>query len=286
MWFTPADATDGERLVAALLHIGVIVVLAVVLRWLIQRILSSFLGRMSVRLAATTRANGSRHEVGQRLDARTGAVAAMGRSLVTWVVVVVAALMILDRLDVNVAPLLAGAGIVGIAVGFGAQSLVRDVLAGVFIVLEDQFGVGDVIDAGPATGTVERITLRSTQLRDQAGTVWHIPNGSIQRVGNKTQHWARAVVEVVVAHSADLRAARAAMGEVAQAMVAEPRWAEAMRLDRDVDEQGVSQMGPTGITLRIVVDTEPRSQWAVERELRFRIKEAFDEGGIPLAGGT
>jgi small conductance mechanosensitive channel len=217
-----------------------------------------------------------------RVDARSDTIQAMVESLTTWIIYIVATLLVLGELEINLAPLLAGAGIAGIAIGFGAQSLVRDVLAGFFVLVEDQYGVGDIIDAGPASGTVERISLRSTQLRDLAGTVWHIPNGTIVRVGNKSQNWARAVVEVTVSLTADIRKARGIMSEVAATMATEPEWEAAMRVGGVADDQGISAMTPMGATLRLVVDTEPKSQWGVERELRLRIKEAFDAASIPL----
>lgn len=218
----------------------------------------------------------------RRVDARTAAVSTMLRSLSAVTLFTLAVLVALGVLDVNLGPLLAGAGVVGVAVGFGTQSLVRDLVAGVFVLIEDQYGVGDVIDAGPATGTVERVTLRSTQLRDLSGTVWHIPNGSITSVGNKSQNWARAVIDVLVAHGTDVRTARSILRAVAESLVHDPEWGEA-RLVGSPDEQGVQALGPDGVTLRLVVDTEPASQWAVERELRLRIKEAFDAEGIQLS---
>lgn len=257
--------------IEAALRVGAIALVAVVLRWLAARAITRGVAGMR------------RREIGsKRVDARASAVASVLLNLTTWTVVVIAVLLALGEVDVQLAPLLAGAGVAGVAIGFGAQSLVRDVLAGIFVLIEDQYGVGDIIDAGPATGTVERVTLRSTQLRDLAGTVWHIPNGTITRVGNKSQNWARAVVEVVLSHDADVRAARAELRRVADAMAGEEPWAAAMRTGAEADEQGISALTPAGVTLRLVVDTEPKSQWQVERELRLRIKEAFDAAGIPF----
>jgi hypothetical protein len=164
--------------IEAALRVGVIALVAVVLRWLAARAITRGVAGMR------------RREIGsKRVDARASAVASVFSNLTTWTVVIIAVLLALGEVDVQLAPLLAGAGVAGVAIGFGAQSLVRDVLAGIFVLIEDQYGVGDIIDAGPATGTVERVTLRSTQLRDLAGTVWHIPNGTITRVGNKSQNW-------------------------------------------------------------------------------------------------
>ena len=168
-----------------------------------------------------------------------------------------------------------------IAVGFGAQSIVKDVLAGVFVLLEDQYGVGDIVDAGVAAGQVEAFTLRVTRLRDQAGTVWHIPNGAIVQVGNKSQNWARAVIDVTVPADADVRRARTVVVAAATELADDPDWAS--RISGRPDDQGVQAMTWQGVTLRVVLDTQPAAQWAVERELWLRVKEAFDREGLTLS---
>jgi len=281
------DLSDGARhAIEVAVRVVVIIAVAAVLRMLIHRAIERTTRQMATRLrgaiASTISGALSATDSTNRGEARANTIEAMSKSLATWTIFVVALLMVLGELDINLAPLLAGAGIAGIAIGFGAQNLVRDVLAGFFVLVEDQYGVGDVIDAGPATGTVERISLRSTQLRDLAGTVWHIPNGTILRVGNKSQNWARAIVEIVVPYSADARKARGIMAEVAAGMATEDEWQAAMRVGGVADDQGISAMSAVGMTLRLVVDTEPKSQWGVERELRLRVKEAFDVAGIPL----
>ena len=279
--------SDGARhAVEVAIRVLLIIAVATAIRMLLHRTIERTTRQMRTRLSSgiVSTINGalSTHESTSRVEARTATIEAMTKSLTTWIVYIVATLLVLGELGINLAPLLAGAGIAGIAIGFGAQNLVRDVLAGFFVLVEDQYGVGDIIDAGPASGTVERISLRSTQLRDLAGTVWHIPNGTILRVGNKSQNWARAIVEIIVPYSADVRKARGIMAEVAAEMATEETWQAAMRVGGVADDQGISAMSAIGMTLRLVVDTEPKSQWGVERELRLRIKEAFDEAGIPL----
>lgn len=278
---------DAQSALETAIRIAVIVLIAMVLRMIIHHAIERATSQMKRRLTdgALVSTIGGALSTGDgagRVEARANTIEAMSKSLATWIIFVTAALTVLGELDINLAPLLAGASIAGIAVGFGAQNVVRDVLAGFFVLVEDQYGVGDIIDAGPATGTVERISLRSTQLRDLAGTVWHIPNGTILRVGNKSQNWARAVVEVTIAHTADIRRARTLMAEAAAVMAEEPDWQAAMRVGGVADDQGISAMTQAGVTLRLVVDTEPKSQWKVERELRLRIKEAFDADGIPF----
>jgi small-conductance mechanosensitive channel len=213
--------------------------------------------------------------VRRRLRAET--IGAVLRSIVSIVVWATAALMVLSELGVNLAPLLAGAGILGVAIGFGSQALVRDFLSGMFMLIEDQYGVGDVIDVGEATGTVEGVSLRTTRLRDVEGTVWHVPNGEIRRVGNKSQQWARAVLDVAIAPETDVEAATAVITRVADEVAHDH---EIGRVVLDEPEVwGVEEVGPDRVLIRLVVKTKPLEQWRVARELRARIKQAFDAEG-------
>jgi moderate conductance mechanosensitive channel len=168
-----------------------------------------------------------------------------------------------------------------VAIGFGSQNLVRDFISGIFMLMEDQYGVGDVVDAGPATGTVEGVGLRTTRLRDVNGTLWHIPNGEIRRVGNRSQGWARALVDLEVAYSTDLDAATRTIERVAQELDADDRWAA--RLLEQPEVWGVEELGPDGIRVRLVAKTRPLEQWKVARELRARLKVAFDQAGIEVS---
>ena len=187
--------------------------------------------------------------------------------------------MILSELGVNIAPIIASAGIVGLALGFGAQSLVRDFLAGIFIFIEDQYGVGDVVDVGEANGTVEAVTLRMTRLRDIEGVVWYVPNGEILRVGNKSQGYAVAVVDLPIAHSADVEEATELAGTTATERAARDDIADDVLETPEV--LGVDKIGPEGVTLRITVRVNPGRQWAVQRALIGAITDAFDDHGVP-----
>ncbi len=220
-------------------------------------------------------------EENTRAMARAETLGHVLRSVVLVVIWTFAALIVLGEIGVNLGPLIAGAGIAGIALGFGAQSAVKDFLSGLFMLIEDNYGVGDVIDFGEATGTVEKVSLRSTTLRDKHGTVWHVPNGQINRVANYSQLWSVALLEVEVAYDTDLRRAMSVMQRVADEMWEDPEWggdelAETPRV------LGVQNLGDSGIALRVVVKTEPSVQWSVERELRLRIKEAFDAAAIEI----
>ena len=189
----------------------------------------------------------------------------------------IAIITILGELGINLGPLIAGAGIAGIALGFGAQSLVKDFLAGIFIIVEDQYGVGDIIDVGelsntPVSGTVESVSLRSTKLRSVNGTVWHVPNGTVLRVGNMSQQWARALLDVSVAYGSDLDLAQAEIKRVADELWHDPAWAGQVLEEPEV--WGVEDLAPDGVTIRLVVKTQPAEQFKVLRELRIA-----DQGG-------
>jgi moderate conductance mechanosensitive channel len=202
------------------------------------------------------------------------------KSVITGLLIAVIGTMILSELGVNIAPIIASAGIIGIALGFGAQSLVKDFLSGVFMIFEDQYGVGDVIDVGEATGTVEAVSLRVTRLRDLDGTVWYVPNGEILRVGNKSQNWSRAVVDVGVGYDEDLGRAKRVLGEVAHDLWEDEEFRSVIIEEPEVT--GVEALTPDAITIRVLVKTAPMEQWAVARELRQRIKARFDHEGIEI----
>jgi small conductance mechanosensitive channel len=212
---------------------------------------------------------------------RAETVGALLKSMASFGIWILAGLMALGTLGVNLGPLIAGAGIVGVAVGFGSQNLVRDFISGIFMLMEDQYGVGDVVDAGPATGTVEGVGLRTTRLRDVSGTLWHIPNGEIRRVGNRSQGWARALVDVEVAYSTDLDDATRTIERVAHQLYLDEQWAA--RILEQPEVWGVEELGPDGIRVRLVAKTRPLEQWKVARELRARLKVAFDQAGIEVS---
>jgi small-conductance mechanosensitive channel len=208
-----------------------------------------------------------------RSAARARTLGLVLRSIASAVIWTIAAAMILGELGVNLGPLIAGAGIAGVAIGFGAQSLVKDFLSGIFMLVEDQYGVGDIIDAGEATGTVEAVTLRTTRLRDVQGTVWHIPNGTIERVGNMSQQWARALLDVEVAYGTDIDHAQAVIKRVADELWHEPAWRG--RILEEPEVWGVERLGPDAIVIRLVVKTRPAEQFPVMRELRRRLSDAL-----------
>ncbi len=227
---------------------------------------------------AAAAAHAERALVDERRHQRVRALGSVLRSAASVTIFTIAGVVILGDLGINLAPLLASAGVVGIAVGFGAQNLVRDYLSGIFMLVEDQYGVGDVITVGDATGTVETVTLRITRLRDVHGIVWHVRNGTIEQVGNESQGWARAVIDFPVPYAADLATIRAILANAAEAMWNEPVWRSVMLEKPEV--WGAQQVFSTEVTMRIVVKTAPLRQWEVEREMRTRVKAALDAAGI------
>ncbi len=214
----------------------------------------------------------------ERAEQRTRTVGSLLRYVATITIYTIAVLMALAELGIDIAPLIASAGIAGVALGFGAQSLVKDFLSGVFMLMEDQFGVGDVVDLGEASGTVERVTLRVTTVRGMDGTVWYVPNGQIVRVGNQSQRWSRTVLDVEVAYDTDIERATAVIKRVADDF-----WKEQVTGATVIEEPevwGVQNVSPTAVVLRLAVKTRPGEQWAAGRALRARLKTAFDEAAI------
>jgi small conductance mechanosensitive channel len=216
--------------------------------------------------------------VAERRHQRVRALGSILRSAASVTIFGIAGFVVLGDLGINLAPLLASAGVVGIAIGFGAQNLVRDYLTGIFMLLEDQYGVGDVISVGEATGTVETVTLRITRIRDVKGVVWHIRNGTIDQVGNKSQGWARAVLDYPVPYMADMATIRAVLAAVAEAAWEDPALRGVMLEKPEV--WGAQDVSSSEVTMRMVARTAPLRQWETERELRARVKAALDAAGI------
>jgi len=216
--------------------------------------------------------------IDERRKQRVQALGAILRSAASVTIFSIAGFVILGDLGINLAPLLASAGVVGVAIGFGAQSLVKDYLSGIFMLVEDQYGVGDVITVGDATGTVENVTLRVTRMRDVNGIVWHIRNGTIDTVGNESQGWARAVIDFPVPFSADLAAIRELLAKTGDEMWNDPTWRAVMLEAPEV--WGAQEISSSEVTMRMVVKTAPLRQWEVEREMRVRVKHALAEARI------
>jgi moderate conductance mechanosensitive channel len=281
-------ATTVDFLLARPLKILVIVVAAWIINRLVRRAIRRFAARMANPDVATLGPIGkftpsvlaTTTEVNLRAAARAETLSSVLRSISTFGIWGMAILMVLGELNINLGPLIAGAGVAGVALGFGAQSLVRDFLTGIFMLIEDQYGVGDVIDTGEATGVVETVTLRTTKLRAVDGSVWHVPNGEIRRIGNMSQQWSRALLDVDVAYGTDLHHAREVIARVADGVYRDPEWSHVILEPPEV--WGVERLGADGIAIRLVLKTKPGEQWRLQRELRSRLKETFDAEGIEI----
>jgi moderate conductance mechanosensitive channel len=293
------DATDGNEtlarladwLVAAPLQIVLILAIAAVLARLSRRWVSRWVrsviapdreatARRLKRLGVTPPNVLAADIRDPRRDTRAQVISTVvggSLSVLIWTVAIISAL---GRAGFDLGPLIAGAGIAGVALGFGAQSLVKDWIAGLFILLEDQYGVGDVVDLGEATGSVERFSLRATVLRGVDGIVWHVPNGEVVRVGNRSQLWSVALLDVDVAYSTEIETASTLLHQTAAAVCESSEFADTVLEPPAV--LGVERLGADGVTLRLMVKTTPGAQWALQRALRASVKQAFDQHGVEI----
>jgi len=293
------DLTNGNRFLTETADWSVSVVIILVVAWFLAQLAKRYLGRAVARIVAPDTALAARQL--QRLGDRATALAAepLGiavadprrharlqsislvvgstAAVIIWTIAIIVAL---GEVGVDLAPLIAGAGIAGVALGFGAQSLVKDCIAGLFMLLEDQYGVGDVVDLDEATGVVERISLRTTVLRGLDGTVWHVPNGVVSRVGNKSQLWSVALVDVNVAYDCDLSAARQVILDCAIELAESDDWSDVVIDPPEL--LGVETLGADGITIRLTIKVGPGAQWGLQRALREALKAALDKAGIEI----
>jgi len=273
-------------------RVVLVLVVAVVVRLVVHRLIARWAQRSarSTPRGAPDRVLGSRFAAqvlvegsvlsGERRRQRVQTIASVGRSVTSLVVFFLAGLMILSELGLDIAPVLTSAGVLGVALGFGAQNLVKDFLSGIAILLEDQFGVGDVVDVGPVIGVVEGVALRTTQIRDVTGALWFVRNGEILRVANRSQGWARVLLDVEVAPDADLDSAKRVLVDAAVALAAEPGWAESVT--EPPTSWGVESVSGDRAVIRLVLVTTPEKKDDVARELRRRIGPALHDAGVEL----
>ena len=284
----------GEVLLTRSLKVAAVLVVAFALnrlaRWMVRRLVRG-LQRQQVqqRLASirakTPRALRSTEPLPSlRRSQRADAIGALVRNLSSVVIWLVASVSILQILGLRLGLLLAGAGFVGLAIAISAQQMVTDFLAGIAMLLEDEYGVGDVIDVGPATGEVERVGLRTTQLRAVDGTVWHVRNGEIARVGNLSRDWRRVLLDVEVARGADLPLATRTVDHAAQELYQDERWRPWLLEEPEV--WGVEGLGPASATIRLGLKTRPSKRDEVARELRARVDEAIEQAVIRPPSGA
>jgi moderate conductance mechanosensitive channel len=276
-------AESSDWLLAKPAAIVAILALAALIRFVLHRLIRRLAMRAAEGTVPGVLAKGKLWEstslLSERRKQRAETMASVLRSVTTGIIMSVALLMVLDVVGLPIGPLLASAGIVGVAVGFGAQSLVKDFLSGIFLILEDQFGVGDLVDTGMGTvGTVEAVGLRVTRLRDGTGIVWYVRNGEILQVGNHSQGWSTGIVDVSVAYTEDIPRVQRIIADTAEDMAADPEWAD--KLLEPPTVAGVESVTGTSVTIRVIAKCAPNEHWGVQRNLRERIKEAFDREGI------
>jgi len=296
-WFCEAtwSATHNRMLARAsdwFITRPLVAIIVVLVAWLVNRYVRKAVTAFVTRLSTSRQlANEALQRIGMerpagasvidaRERARASTLAAVSRACVSWFIWTIAVLIVLGLFRINLGPLLAGAGIAGIAIGFGAQALVRDCISGFFMLLEDQCGVGDEVDLGDAVGTVETITLRMTSVRGTDGTLWSVPNGVIQRVGNRSRTWSQGLVDITVWYEADMDEALAAVDEGIGDAITIPAVAEVLL--RTPTVLGVERADTTGTVIRIAVRTEPGEQWAAAREVRQAVLRALTAHDVPL----
>jgi len=260
----------AEGALAASITIIIVVVVAII----ILRLLRTFVERLIARVQASP--DQTPREMQQKAQTLANVVESTGRFLV----IIIAGMMILSNLGFEIAPLIASAGIAGLAIGLGAQSLIKDTVNGFFILMENQFAVGDVIAVGNESGTVEEISLRRTVLRAVNGAQVIIPNGEIRTVVNQSKGWSRAVLDVETAANVDDAKVLKVLHDLLDNIQADPV------IGSQILEQpqvlGISAISVTGVTFRVLIKTKPLQQWTVERELRLRIRQTFIENGIAM----
>ncbi|GAA4758834.1 mechanosensitive ion channel family protein [Actinomycetospora chibensis] len=287
MPFAPALTVDG--LVQVGVTVAIIVLVAVVLRFVVNRVIGHVAAGAGVpgMLSLVRRRRGvsdaDRIEAfgSARRAQRARTVGSVIRNAATILIFGTAFMMVLGQFGVNLAPVLASAGVLGLAIGFGAQNLVKDFLSGIFMLLEDQYGVGDHVDLGDAIGTIERVGLRTTTVRDVTGMVWYVRNGTIERVGNGSQDHAVAVVDVPLALDTDITRAAATAEEAAAAGIDEHGHGPDVLQRPQV--LGVESLSSSGMTLRLTAMTRPGRQWAVQRSMTEHVVAALRADDVVLA---
>ncbi len=273
----PQDIITPESIQRWFLSHGLLILLIAAISYLLYRLLRTALpGIVESSMSSRGRGRKAREELARRVQTLSGALT----TLVGVALATVAAFMILGEMGVDVTPLLATAGVAGIAIGLGAQSLIKDMLAGLFILMEDQYNKGDVVKVAGISGLVEDVNLKRTVLRDMDGIVHSIPNGEITIASNYTKEYSRVNLDVPVAYGEDMERVIRVINRIGEEMAKDPVWGPKLR--SAPQSLGVNKFGESGVEIKVVGDTKPMLQWEVMREFRLRIKKTFDQEHIEI----
>ncbi|GAA0992539.1 mechanosensitive ion channel family protein [Subtercola frigoramans] len=276
---------DFYRTFQHLINIVLIILGALIARWILLRSVDRVVKRVVTGVkkkhdAENTQELPASPVAAVRVVQRTRTMGSVLSNVITWSIVVFAFIMILGELQFQVTALVASAGVIGAALGFGAQNIIKDMLNGLFMVVEDQLGVGDVVDVGPATGVVEAVGIRVTTLRDVNGTLWFVRNGEILRVGNMSQGWARVIIDLAIPYDTDVDAVQARMLETANELAQNPKWRS--RILEKPEIWGLESISAEALVIRLVMKTRTNAKDDVARELRMMLKRSLDAMGVKL----
>ncbi len=281
-WDSVTEALGGYA--PAVRIIGLVIAgiaASLILRVIIRRIVNQVVrGVKRAHKVDDTRELTSSPLAAMRSVQRTRTLGSVLNNTSTWVIVTVVAILALTELGFSVTALVASAGILGAALGFGAQSIIKDVLNGLFMVFEDQLGVGDVVDLGIAEGVVERVGIRITEIRDVSGTLWFVRNGEILRVGNKTQDWSRVILDLPVPYNSNIDDIQNLLLDSAKEFAQSPEWRRKIMEEPEV--WGVQSLSAEAVTLRLVVKVRAGEQWAAERALYRALKDSLDKRQVDI----
>jgi small-conductance mechanosensitive channel len=276
----------GKAVAAKAGVLAALVVIGLIVQFLLHRLIDKLVGRAEhgvlpdrISHAAFSRGMGEPPPGSTRRVQRAKALGSLLKSISSAIIAAIVVTMMLSAVGLDIGPILASAGIVGVALGFGSQTLVKDFLSGIFLIFEDQYGVGDAVDLGEGlTGTVEAVSLRVTRVRDTNGTVWYARNGELLRVGNMSQNWARTVLDIQVSAREDLARVRGVLQDVIDDIWHDEDFDGVIIEEPEI--WGIEAITPDAITLRVTLKTAPMQQWRIARVLRERIKSRFDHEGI------
>lgn len=258
------------------------IIVIFVVSYAVNRVVRRWIGKLGSKLGSAAAGDSEllAQSTSDRAEQRTASITTLLRSTSSAIIYSVAVIMSLDVVGISIAPVLASAGVAGLAIGFGAQRLVEDVITGLFMLIEDQFGVGDRIDIDTVDGTVESLTLRSTVIRDPNGTLWHVPNSEIRWVANESQLWSRAVIDIGIAYGADTERAMTLLREAAERLVENPDWADAVVEPPEV--LGIQELGADSVNLRVTTRVQPGARRQFERGLRQALMSALDAAEVEM----